>query len=299
LVGGRSLEDGLIEEVDILDFDTNQWTSRTFPNKDYQVSDHASFTSPQELGFLYVAGGYDQNYTALTQVYRIDTVASTSSSSSSQELVIEIMAPLLEARGDISGVTSNTGDYAYVGGGFTHENGFCAPLETVEQYGMEQKQWTPIDPLQNARGEIVLLELDNHLYSLGGERQIEDICTILIDNSTDPGEHTNGVELVELWEQGQDWLEIASFPNHKFRFAAIVDRTMLAIYTFGGQAKYDTACQCFPTTTEINVLKATSHDSSSVTPSSAASTAEGYMTYTTVMTTAVPGVVAGLAMLLF
>jgi N-acetylneuraminic acid mutarotase len=287
LVGGRSLEDGLIEEVDIFDFDTNMWTSRSLPKTEHQVSDHASFVSPEDLGFLYVAGGYDQNYTALTQVYRIDTVAS--SSSSSQELVIETMAPLLEARGDISGVTSHTGDYAYVGGGFTSENGFCAPLATVEQYGFEQKQWKFIDPLQNARGEIVFLELDNHLYGMGGERQIEDICEILIDNSTDPGEHTNAVELVELWEQGKDWLQIASFPNHKFRFAAIVDRNTSAIYTFGGQAKYQTACQCFPTTTEIHVLKGTPHSL----PSSSSAA------LTTVMATAVTGVVGGLVMLLF
>ena len=175
-------------------------------------------------------------------------------------LVIESVAPMSVARGDITGITADDGSYAVVGGGFTHENKFCAPLDSVEEYNFDSDEWTKLPPLINARGEIVFVELNNHVLGLGGERQVENICEIV--GETDPGEHTLATTLVEIFEKGHgDWTVIADFPDYKFRFAAVGLTATETIYAFGGQTEYDSECQCFKTSDKVSVLKATEEGS--------------------------------------
>jgi hypothetical protein len=208
------------------------------------VSDHAGFGRDN---LVYIAGGYDQNYTAQNRVYTIDVIESTVGSG----LVIAEVAPLLEARGDITGVTADDGVSAYVSGGFTSENFWCEPLDTAEEYNFADNAWYDLPPLNHARGEVVLTELDNTLYSLGGERQIEGICD-LTDLGPDVGELTVGTDLVEILLDGGEWETVSGFPNHKFRFAAI-SWNKTSIYAFGGQTAYDDDCECFKTVNDVAV----------------------------------------------
>lgn len=213
---------------------------------EYQVSDHAGFAL--EPSYIYIAGGYDQNYTALDFLTRIDA-----SSLGSETLSVEPMAPLRVARGDIIGTADADGLSAYVAGGFTHANGFCAPLGSTEQYVFADDKWNNLPPLVRARGEVVLLEHDNHLYALGGERQIEGFCEGAGDG-LDPGELTVGTDEVEFYDEGNNaWNIIAGFPNQKFRFAAAVGSDGL-FYAFGGQTAHDPSCQCFKTTDGVSVF---------------------------------------------
>jgi hypothetical protein len=214
---------------------------------EHQVSDHAAFIKGPHL---YVAGGYNGIYDALSDVFRIDAPASTVGGA----LIIETVTPLLEGRGDISGITADDGDFAYISGGFTDDNKFCEPLGTVERYEFSSDTWSNLPPLINARGEIALVELDDRLFSLGGERPIEGMCELLGELSV--SELTVGTELVESYADGAEgWSIAASFPNHRFRFAAVAytGGTEL-IYTFGGQTDYDDACGCFKTTDIVGIL---------------------------------------------
>lgn len=207
------------------------------------MSDHAGFGHDN---FVYIAGGYDESYTAQSRVYTIDVTESTVDS-----LVIGEVAPLLEPRGDITGVTADDGLSAFVSGGFSHENEFCEPLDTAEKYSFADNAWYPLPPLIVARGEVVLTELNNILYSLGGERQIEGICDIT-GQGADIGELTVGTDVVEIYHEGADWETLSGFPNHKFRFAAISwNKTF--IYAFGGQTAYDNGCECFKTVNDVAV----------------------------------------------
>lgn len=208
------------------------------------MSDHAGFGHDD---LVYIAGGYDQNYTAQTRVYTIDVIESNVDSG----LVIAEVAPLLEARGDITGVTADDGLSAFVSGGFTDKNGFCNPLETAEEYNFAEDAWENLPPLLEARGEVVLTELNNSLYSLGGERQIEGICDIT-KKGADVGELTVGTDLVEILDHDGEWEIVSGFPNHKFRFAAISWNNTF-IYAFGGQTAYDDACECFKTVNDVAV----------------------------------------------
>jgi hypothetical protein len=233
----------------VYDIDSREWTTYTLPDQ-YQVSDHASFS--HESSYVYIAGGYDQNYTALSMVSRI----AVSATADDGTLSIEEVAPLNTARGDIYGATAQNGNSAFVSGGFTHENDFCDPLASTEEYNFENDDWKVLPDLVNARGEIVLVELDNNLYSLGGERQIEGICDLTGD--TDPGELTVGTDLVEVFEKNiNDWKVVSGFPDHKFRFAAVGvggPGEPGLIYAFGGQTAFDDDCQCFKTTDDVSVF---------------------------------------------
>jgi N-acetylneuraminic acid mutarotase len=152
-------------------------------------------------------------------------------------------------RGDVHAATGPTS--ASLGGGFTDADGFCAPLPSVESYSFDTNQWSFLPNLINERGEAVFVELDDHLYAMGGERQIEDICDVTVD--TDPGELTVGTDLVEVLDGGE-WNVLDNFPNHKFRFAAVgVDETGL-IYAFGGQTAWNSSCQCFKTSDDVQVF---------------------------------------------
>ncbi len=241
--------------VQVYDIASREWTTYTLPDE-YHTSDQAGFAGPQS--FLYVAGGYNQTYGALGTVFRIDTTVPTSGTAGDNTLVVEEVAPLLVPRGDIYASTGPTS--ASVGGGFTDADGFCAPLPTVESYDFGTNQWTFLPELVNERGEIVFVELDDHLYALGGERQIAGICDITGD--TDPGELTVGTDLVEVLD-GDEWKILDDFPNHKFRFAAVgVDETGL-LYAFGGQTAWDASCECFKTTSDVQVFGEGVQDSNS------------------------------------
>lgn len=243
LIGGRDPAGDIIPEIDVYNIDSKSWSTVTLPSQ-YLVSDHASFT--QEPSYVFIAGGYDQNYTAYDTLARIDT-----STLGDDSLTIDAMAPLLTARGDISGAVASNGLSAFVTGGFTDANGFCAPLGSTEQYTFASNTWTELPNLINERGEVVLVDVNNHLYALGGERQIEGICDSAGDE-IDPGEQTVGTDEVEVFENNA-WSVISDFPNHRFRFAAAVDKDGL-IFAFGGQTAYDGACQCFRTTDDVAIF---------------------------------------------
>ena len=245
LVGGRTIEDSLISEIDVYNVGSKSWSSAFLP-ADFQVSDHASFA--HEPSFVFIAGGYNQDYTATDMLARIDTTSLRNDS-----LTVELQAPLSTARGDIIGIASEDGISAFVSGGFTHANGFCAPLGSGEEYLFASNEWVSLPDLVNERGEVVLVELDEHLYALGGERQIEGYCTGA-GEGLDPGEKTVGTDEVEMYDQANNiWKIVSGFPDHKFRFAAAAGVDGL-LYAFGGQTAHDTECQCFKTTSDVQVF---------------------------------------------
>lgn len=223
------------------DIASGSWSTFTLPDR-YLRSDQACFTD-QASTFLYVAGGYNMTYGTLDSTFRIDTAAASAGS----ELEVEEMSPMREPRGDI--IAAADGYFAYLGGGFTDSNGFCAPLMSAEKYEFAANTWTNLPPLVHERGEIVMVEADGHLYALGGERQIESICDLT--GTTDPGELTVGAEIVEVLENEQ-WSVLESFDDHKFRFAAVAVGPV--IYTFGGQTAWNADCKCFKTTDDIQIL---------------------------------------------
>lgn len=80
LIGGRDADDNLVTDIDIFDTSLGEWldTSNLQIPTVYETSDNAAFADV-DTGMLYVAGGYDANYTAVTNVFAIDAKASLAS----------------------------------------------------------------------------------------------------------------------------------------------------------------------------------------------------------------------------
>jgi hypothetical protein len=203
------------------------------------TSDNAAFAAGNSV---YVVGGWTVEYTALTNVWRIQ-------SDSVDELKIEAAAPLQEARGDVKAVVNAEKGVAFVAGGFTDVNFYCPPLGTVEQYNIAADSWTFLDELKSPRGDKALVELEGHLVAVGGETQVDENCAI---DNPDPGEGTVVIDDVERLSDQGIWEIVASIPDSRFRFDAVSIGDK--IYTFGGQNAFDKECSCYLTTDEILIF---------------------------------------------
>jgi len=237
LLGGRTLFDVVIPEIDVYDVTTKSWSTPSSLPAEYVVSDHAGFGSSD----IYIAGGYDQNYTAMKRVVKI--------SSDGQNFTK--VGDLNEERGDIFGVSSKDGTKAYVAGGFTHNN-WCKPLTSAEEYDVTSETWSPLPDLVDARGEIALVENNGHLYAIGGEGPLDEgICA---SNNYTIATKTVATDRIEILNDGETaWKILEDFPEERFRFAAVGVEEDDVIYTFGGQVKFDASCQCFKTTDKVFV----------------------------------------------
>lgn len=218
----------------------------------YTVSDLAGFAFQDRA---YFCGGYNQSYIAQGTCFRLEPIAANTTT-----LTITNLPPLPTPRADISSITY--GNYALITGGFTHANNFCAPLTTTERLYVPELAWTELDDLTVGRGDKLLVqttttteegETDPHIYAIGGERQLDDICTRNPDDPPLPGEETILLDDVELYDVATDeWTQIQDLPEQRFRFVGVGSGN--TIYTFGGQYSFNATCQCFPTSDEVTLF---------------------------------------------
>ncbi|CAB9529293.1 leucine Rich Repeat [Seminavis robusta] len=244
LLGGRTLADDLIPQVDVFDMNSQSWFSFALSSDVVAASDLAFWDNGTHAFF---AGGYDVTYTALKQVFSLHNLHIGA-------FTVTRLADLVEARGDAAGTIIHSSGYAYVGGGFTHEDNFCAPLASVERYSLGDNSWMGVADLPDARADMVLVSLQDTVVAMGGERQVEDICDLVEPEPSDLVVAVDDVSVLE--EMDTMWRSIDSLAVHRFRFAAAVHNDM--IYSFGGQMAYDEECECLATTDEVIAYTATS-----------------------------------------
>lgn len=237
LLGGRTLFDDVIAEIDVYDITTKKWNTPSSLPAEYVVSDHAGFGTSD----IYIAGGYDLTYTAMNAVVKISSDGQTFTK----------VGDLNEARGDVFGVANKDGTKAYIAGGFTHLN-WCQPLTSAEEYDFATETWTSLPDLVDARGEIALVENSGHLYAIGGEGPLDEgICA---SNNYTIATKTVATDRIEILNDGETaWKILKDFPEERFRFAAVGVEEDDVIYTFGGQVKFEESCQCFKTTDKVFV----------------------------------------------
>ena len=231
------------------------WTTYDL-DEAYVVSDLTGFAFQDRA---YFCGGYNETYFAVDTCFSMQVVAGNTTDV--RTLNVTELPPMPTPRGDLSSITY--GNYALVTGGFSHENNFCAPLTTTERLYIPTLTWTeePLDDLTVGRGDKVLVRLDGddvetapHIYALGGERQLDNICEIRgSDNPPAPGEETILLDDVERYNVTTDmWQVLPDLPAFRFRFAAVGVGNI--IYTFGGQYSFNETCQCFPTSNEVTLF---------------------------------------------
>lgn len=230
--------------MQIYSIQANSWTTFDDLPAKYEISDHTGFG---DGAFAYFMGGYNLTYTALNQVFRINVAESMIQ----ELLVIEDLEPMITARGDVASVLNTDSQFAIIAGGFTHQDEFCAPVAGTERYDLAQDTWTALDDMLQPRADVVLVELDDeHVFALGGERQIVGICDFT--DPPEPGEKTIAVDDVEILHLDDgDWQQLADLEEFRFRFAAASFKEYSKFYTFGGQFAYQEDCKCFVTTNEV------------------------------------------------
>lgn len=246
LVGGRTVEDHLITEIDVLDTASKTWSTVGSLPPHLQMSDQASFALGDSL---YVLGGYDSNYTATERVVSVNADAEYVSANG----VVFVDAPsLAEARGDVHAVA--VGNAAYVTGGYTHADGYCEPLVSTERFDRATNAWTTIGPLATGRADKALVVVNDHLYAVGGEAK--HTC------DGDPSEYTlalDDVEVLDASAHADGWTVLADAPARRFRFVGAPWPDTNSVYVLGGQTFYEPSCKCFATSDLISKYTETHH----------------------------------------
>ena len=310
--GGRDAFDGLIAEVDCYDPSTNAWTTPSSLPDGRASSDQAAFAHPGATGVVYLAGGYDASYLALDIVTVADMSSGwTTTTTGGAGATTYADGPALRwKRGDVDAAVA--GGYAYVSGGFTHEDDYAAPRNSVERLrlttlanasatvGAEAgggEGWTDVDALNQERGDKQLAGLHGRIYALGGETKV-DVSGVPESELPDLGARSEVLDTVEVYDPLEDvreWRGLASMPSQLFRFGASEWRVGGGggggdddddggyIFVFGGQVAYDGDCECFRTTDRVlafDVHRAEQHgaEGAAASSTSSASTSAGTKT---------------------
>lgn len=226
VTGGRTIPtDAIVTQVDVYDPLTNTWTTKDkLENINYN-SDGASFASGN---FWYLVGGYNQNYTSQTSMYRLDTTNSSAKWT--------LMAPMKFDRGDVSVQQLGTGDF-YAVGGWSSSTGFCQPSNLVEKYNIASNTWVRAPDMIYARGKPALGSIGNYLFAIGGETKPGNDLTC---SHSMPVPYSS-----RLGAKSQIWVVEQSISESLFRFAGVTfsGSTLFkvgpAIYLFGGQGIYN------------------------------------------------------------
>lgn len=202
--GGRDDADSIVDAIDVYDPATNAWT--TLGTKLAATTSDAAAVAPHSDEVL-IVGGYDASYTASNATVRF--VPSTGASEMAA-------AHLATSRGDIGAALSCSGSQMCVFGGFTHENGFSAPLPTVECLDLKTERWSVVEaPANIARGDKGFVQLHCRYYVFGGEN---------------PNHGTmDDVEVLD----GERWRQVGRMASRRFRYAAA--RFGDDAFLFGGQ----------------------------------------------------------------
>lgn len=226
LVGGRAVDDSIVQEVDVYNPTTQTWSTPFVWAG--ATSDLAAFEND---GDLYFIGGYEgSDYTASDKMWKLAT--------NSQQLTLVAAPSLQSGRGDISAAHTDK-DTVYVSGGFTHEDGFCKPHASVEKFDIATQSWSAVSSLSGGRGDKSLIGLKGNLFAIGGETK--DNCTTTV-----------AVDVVEVYDPAHDtWAVETKIQSPTFRFVGAAADEFDALYIFGGQSYLNKTCNCYNVKSEV------------------------------------------------
>eukprot|EP00455_Lapot_gusevi_P041775 TRINITY_DN4884_c0_g1_i1.p1 TRINITY_DN4884_c0_g1~~TRINITY_DN4884_c0_g1_i1.p1 ORF type:complete len:400 (-),score=150.85 TRINITY_DN4884_c0_g1_i1:192-1304(-) len=215
-VGGRTLSDSIISEVDVYDISANAWTTLPSQRGVTDFSDSVSFVSGTKM---YVTGGYNANYDALNTTVVLDTADGTN-------LFRAGLVPNKPTRSGDSMAEFYNGK-AYVIGGFTSDDGFCRPRNTLEVYDVASNTWTIKASMLAGRGDAAISRVKNMLFLLGGEsKETGVLCA--------SGPRSVPLDSVEYYSIDENmWRPYGRIAISRFRFGSSSYGN--TVYDVGGQ----------------------------------------------------------------
>ena len=281
VLGGRDASDAMIAEIDCYNSHTRSWSTPSSLPNEHLVSDLAAFAynapGSDDEGMMVIVGGYTGPYMATENVTLIKYALSNENNGDITDVTYTDGPRLIGKRGDVD--VAIVSDYVYVSGGFTHEDEFAMPKNTVERIALIDllsssssdnsettttvTTWSNVDSLNQERGDKQLVGLNGRVYAMGGETKIDGSG---MDAATEVLGRSEVLDTVEVFDPNADvhgglaeWRVLSDMPAQIFRFAAIdwqpnEDETGV-IFVFGGQVGYDADdCKCFRTTDKVMVL---------------------------------------------
>lgn len=261
MLGGRDLADNFVTAIDVYNPYNDSWTTRGHLPSEIVTSDAVGWSTND---FIYYAGGYDVNYTAKGDTFRLDV---SNNPTNFTEMAYKALSSMNIPRGDFSAEVAY-GAYAYIVGGTSDITGYCESMKEVERYDIASNKWDVIAPLNNGVDDSAVAFLRGKIITVGGETKVWDCLNI-----TDPAYGAvpdNAVEALDASLNNSTtkttWNVYSDFPFTLMRFDAVAVPPQGRIYTFGGQKPYDETCQCFPAVSSI--LYGTESFSSAPQPSS-------------------------------
>ena len=289
VLGGRDTADQLITAIDCYDPATDTWMAEVMniPGE-YVSSDFAVHTTKDDV--VYMIGGYNQNYEALSQVTLVDM-------SDLSNIQFTKGVPIDTPRGDItSAPMTDDGSTIMISGGFTHLNDFATPLNSVEQYDIGAQSWGDVDALNEERGDKQLINLNGKVYAIGGEGRV-DASGLVSDEvfAIAAGQGSIVLDTVEVLDltsandaandeeedeevAAAEWKTHGDMPSSLFRFGASGweesggSSTSTdgnggdgVIFVFGGQVGFEAECECFRTTDKVLVFDPSKQEAQSMT----------------------------------
>jgi len=227
LLGGRDVNDTIIQTVDVYDSVGNTWTTL----KGLWTAATSDLVAASVGTAIYAISGYHADYSVSGDVWVLDTITQTWSNGQ--------IPPMSTPRGDACAVEINS--EVYVFGGF-YDN-FCSPLDSLEVYNLTTNQWTTKAPLHKPRGDAGCGVQHNEFHAIGGEQK---------NNLTGCTKYDVPISDVEHYDADTNtWIDETSLPNVRFRFAAASFGN--TFYIIGGQAGLNVANQSYPV---LNVVEA-------------------------------------------
>ena len=247
---------------------SDQWTTVGSLPKEKTTSDLAAWSWQN---YIYIAGGYFEDYTATTETIRLDmNQFADNYTASSDTIDYETMYPMAAPRGDFHAVTYF--GYAYAAGGITHTSNWCTSLTDFERYHMATDTWETLDDLTVGRADMAVAVLNGKIVATGGEVKPLNCETLLDPAFGSLPQDDVEVFIPSIGDSKAEWVSYMASPRELFRYAAAAVPAMGAIYTFGGQKPYDASCQCFASSDEILMAREAFRSSADSTSASATST---------------------------
>mmetsp|Transcript_6483 Transcript_6483/g.9484 ORF Transcript_6483/g.9484 Transcript_6483/m.9484 type:complete len:302 (+) Transcript_6483:51-956(+) len=210
---------------------------------DLLTSDMAIHAMPNGEN-IYVAGGYNENYQASSAAFTIDVERTlelfNQNPENKNQLVISKLASMNEKRGGINAVAFSR--YIFVSGGYTHEDTFCKPYQTVERYDIANNTWSQVAGLSTPRANIGLVRCGDVFLAVGGDTRSS--CTSESESKSIP------VDVVEIYTPldglSAAWKNVPIEPmDGRMRFAASPWPETSSILLFGGIINGPAGCNCY------------------------------------------------------
>jgi len=215
LFGGRDLADNLLKTIDVYNVITDSWS--TLPNQWQQATSDSVAVSVN--GKIYIIGGYDANYTAVSTVWTLDVSSSTLMPTAGS------IPSLITARGDACAAALDNEIFVYGG----YSDNFCSPLGTLETFQISSSNWTVRAPLHEPRGDSGCGIAHGFFHAVGGEQK---------NNASGCTKYSIPIHDVEAYDPTTNtWTEELPIPQVGYRYAYASYQD--TFYIFGGQGALD------------------------------------------------------------